>query len=126
MPTCRSQRFRRRGVPDDKARLEGVADRFATGLTRFGLDLIEPREIHAAEEDGWFVRVANWASRRPRVSVWLDKWLETPERHFWFGFQGTEAQVKNVHGALSEYEDEPLVYDESRAETQQFSLETVK
>jgi hypothetical protein len=103
----------------ERMRFEQVAKDFSHELWRIGLRPIGLKITDTPAQDGWCAEIAVWAKHRPNVSVWFDKWLETPERHFWFGFEGPKAKMEVLYEAIkASYGNGkvPVIYNNSRFE----------
>jgi hypothetical protein len=87
----------------------------ATGVTAY---LKNGGTLETPAQDGWCAEIAIWAEHRPNVSVWFDKWLETPERHFWFGFEGPKAKMEALYELKASYGNGkvPVIYNNYRFE----------
>lgn len=77
----------------DQDRLAQAASRFAEELEFYGLRRIK-YTIRETDVDGWWAAVANWTptTKRPKISIWLDRSLLGRQRRFWFGFQSSDRQ----------------------------------
>jgi hypothetical protein len=105
----------------DERDFEQVAELLIGELNKSGL-IANKGKTEEAAADGWHATLATWSVGRPEISIWFDRWLEKPvekpERHFWFGFEGKKQEVrrlfKDVEGQLEEqYKAKPAKWKHS-------------
>ena len=98
----------------DRQQFERVVQLFMRKLGKAGLNAKNGR-IKIAPEKGWHTELATWSVGQPIISVYFDHWLETDDRHYWLGFEGTKDAVnkllKNIEG---EREEKTAIYNNTR------------
>jgi len=98
-------------------------------LSPSGIIPIKNQQVRKAPEDGCHMKAAIWTQDRPTISVWYDKWLDTEDRHFWFGFEGSKAQIRTLYDDItSKSVFVPIIYTNSgfKNSTKQSTVEIVR
>jgi 5-methylcytosine-specific restriction endonuclease McrA len=91
----------------DKARLVTAAQTLADELRTAHVRNIFRIKRHPARPfqtltGGWALTIATWVGR-PKMELWLDKFLGGSHRHFWFGFISTkEVEINSLISQMPE------------------------
>ena len=85
-------------MPGEHERFQKMARLFGQAIASHGFSRATISEKRAST--GWYCKITKWGTRNPGIFLWYDRWLDTEERHFWFGFVGSPAQISTLRSAL--------------------------
>jgi HNH endonuclease len=108
---------------DDVERLESIAMSLGQALKRYGLTPAEFKR-ETANADGYWTPVATWRGNRPRVGVWLDRFLGGKDRQLWFGFFSGPAAMGKFRNELPRQLGNPVIVKDSDLDDDDESVTT--
>jgi hypothetical protein len=85
----------------NEARFMALASAFEREL-RNDLPTRSPRPLSLESGSEWWSPIAEWGRNRPKVVIFLDRFLGNGQEHSWFGFYGTKTQVGRLIEAIPE------------------------